>query len=208
MARANRPDTVKAAIKEMEKAEDDVRKYLRKARAILNMPQAQQQSNHLLNTPRIRRTSHKCGQCPGCSAKACQACEQCRLKQMCTVRVCHTWLQSPASSVASVSSSASSNRSTRIVSIVDLLGVSCQHYMASSRELLQIITDSGWNACTWPELQHDTVMEAREALGEKVEEAIANLEERADVLEGWNNFDNHGTPRLGSLEVRSQKQCV
>ena len=112
MARSSRPEAVKNALKRMERAEDEIRKLLRRSNILLSIPQVEDGGAYLANTPRVERRGERCGLCSGCKFPACHECKACRNKEGCTdvSRVCGRWLGPPAISERSMSSRSSINK--------------------------------------------------------------------------------------------------
>ena len=191
MAKTSRPPLVKEALKEMENAEDQVRKYLRRASILLGSAHTEARMNHLLNTPKIERTKNHCGHCKGCKAPTCKACKACLGKQACTdgTRICQSWIKSPTTSAATPSSASSTRSNSGLQATGKALAEGLDCYMGKSGKLRHVIKEVGWDDDSWPELHDVHLKEAREKLGHEVKEALINLNEKTDVQDRWNDFD-------------------
>ena len=70
--------------------------------------------------------------------------------------------------------------------------------MGKSRGLRHIIKEEGWDDATWPELHDKNLKDAREKLGDEVEEAIINLKDKTDIQERRGDLKGNSTPANGN----------
>ena len=118
MARAIRPEAVKKALRDMQRAENRVEKLLGRARILLNVPETEERPSRALNTPRSEKAGTGCGKRTGCKTPAGRSCESPERRKTCSsiIGTCITWLRSPAaaSDVASGSSTTSTRQSATL----------------------------------------------------------------------------------------------
>ena len=96
----------------------------------------------------------------------------------------------------------STRSNTMLRATYNSLTESLDHYMGQSHELRHVIKEVGWDDESWPELHDEHLKEAREKLGHEVEEALINLNEKADMQDRWNDFDGNSP----AANIRSQTE--
>ena len=104
--------------------------------------------------------------------------------------ICHCRFGPPVTRAATPPSPWSTRPNTGRQATSDSLTESLQRYMGKSHNLRQTIKEEGWDDATWPELHERSLEDDREKLGNEVEEALINLNDKADMQDRWNDFEH------------------
>ena len=104
--------------------------------------------------------------------------------------------------MATPSSLLSTRSNSGLQAASEALTESLERYMGKSRELRHVIKEEGWDDESWPELHDEYLKEASEKLGIEVEEALINLNDKADMQDRWNDFEGNSPPPPAPEEGR------
>ena len=193
MARAVRPEVVKRALRDTQRAENRVEKLLGRARILLNVPETEERPSRALNTPRSEKAGTGCGKRTGCKTPAGRSCKSPERRKTCSsiIGTCITWLGSPAAASGATNgpSIVSTRQNINLQNTKTMLTEDSQWYMERARELRDVILETGWDDSTWPELQDERVWADMERLRLRVEEAIISINEMVETCEQWSQAD-------------------